>query len=88
MTAPPGVWTRRIALSGGLFTVLLTGAAPAHADPAPPFSELVARDASAPRLLESEADIRRAEGLAEQARAAQPDRQPVRREFRGHLLSL
>ena len=69
MTAPQGGWTRRIALPGGLFTALLAGAAPAHADPAPPFAELVARDAAAPRLLESEADIRRAQGLAEQARA-------------------
>lgn len=69
MNAPYGGWTRRIALSGSLAAGLFAGLGPARADPAPSFAELVSRDATAPRLLESEADILRAQGLAEQARA-------------------
>lgn len=48
-------------------------AAPAHADPAPPFTELLRRaQSTAPRLAESRADVVQSEGLARQA-AARPN---------------
>jgi cobalt-zinc-cadmium efflux system outer membrane protein len=43
--------------------------AAAHAEVAPPFAALLRQSADAPRLAESEAEIRRAEGLARQTRS-------------------
>ncbi|OYY75598.1 MAG: metal transporter [Sphingomonas sp. 28-62-20] len=56
-----------LALSGGLATIALPAAA--HADPAPPFSALLRQAEQAPRVQELAADVDRAAGLAEQARA-------------------
>lgn len=56
-----------LALSGGLATIALHAAA--HADPAPPFSALLRQAEQAPRVQELAADVDRAAGLAEQARA-------------------
>src|SRR3546814_18491452 len=43
--------------------------APAQAQVAPPFATLLRQTAEAPRRIESEAEVRRYEGLARQARA-------------------
>src|SRR3546814_20321325 len=43
--------------------------APAQAQVAPPFATLLRQTAEAPRRIESEAEVRRSEGLARQARA-------------------
>ena len=52
----------------GLSLGALACAAPAAADPAPPFAELLRQaQATAPRLAQSGAEVRRAEGLARQA---------------------
>jgi cobalt-zinc-cadmium efflux system outer membrane protein len=56
-----------LALSGGLATIALHAAA--LADPAPPFSALLRQAEQAPRVQELAADVDRAAGLAEQARA-------------------
>jgi cobalt-zinc-cadmium efflux system outer membrane protein len=50
-------------------TCLLAGATMAGAQVAPPYATLLQQSADAPRLAASEADVRRAEGLSEQARA-------------------
>lgn len=55
------------ALAGSVASVLLAGAA--SADPAPPFSQLVRQAEQSPRVAALQADVARAEGLAEQARA-------------------
>ena len=53
---------------GALAFSALAWAAPAAADPAPPFAELLRQaQATAPRLAQSGAELRRAEGLARQA---------------------
>lgn len=58
----------RAATLGVSLCALSAGAA--LAEPAPPFSELLRQaQATSPRLAEARADIRRAEGLAQQARA-------------------
>ena len=60
----------RRAVSGMLAaTCLMALAQPAHAQVAPPFATLLRESEGAPRLAASEAEIRRAEGLSEQARA-------------------
>src|SRR3546814_12993619 len=43
--------------------------APAQAQVAPPFATLLRQTADAPRRIESEAEVRRSEGLTRQARA-------------------
>src|SRR3546814_2949825 len=43
--------------------------APAQAQGAPPFATLLRQTADAPRRIESEAEVRRSEGLTRQARA-------------------
>ena len=50
-------------------TCLLAAAGTACAQVAPPYATLLRQSADAPRLALSEAEIRRAEGLSEQARA-------------------
>jgi outer membrane protein, heavy metal efflux system len=51
-----------------LFFVLLCGALPVEAEPAPPYATLFRQvEAAAPRLLESLANVRAAEGRADQA---------------------
>lgn len=60
----------RHAVSGMLAaTCLMAIAQPARAQVAPPFATLLRESEDAPRLAVSEAEIRRAEGLSEQARA-------------------
>lgn len=61
-----GRW-RRHALAGSL--VVLGAAQPVWADPAPPFAELLRQTAGSPRMIVLDAEIERARGLAEQARA-------------------
>ena len=52
----------------GIVAGACLAAAPALADPAPPFAELLRQaQATAPRLAQSGAEVRRAEGLAQQA---------------------
>ena len=63
-------WSRCAILSGGLAASLLAGlGAPAAAAPAPPFDQLLRQSIGAPRLAEAVAQLRRAEGIALQARA-------------------
>jgi len=50
-------------------TCIATLCAPAQAQVAPPFATLLSQTADAPRRVESEAGVRRSEGLARQARA-------------------
>lgn len=60
----------RHAVSGMLAaTCLMAIAQPVRAQVAPPFATLLRESEDAPRLAVSEAEIRRAEGLSEQARA-------------------
>ena len=66
MTGHNGRW-RLAALFGGLASMALAG--PAWADPAPPFAQLLKQAEQSPRVLELDADVDRAEGLSEQARA-------------------
>ncbi|SDD26854.1 outer membrane protein, cobalt-zinc-cadmium efflux system [Sphingomonas sp. YR710] len=69
MIASTGRLPRR-ALSGMMAaTCVVSLCATAHAGVAPPFAALLRQAANAPRLAVSEAEIRRAEGLSEQARA-------------------
>jgi len=63
-------WPLSAALFGAGACAL--AAAPALADPAPPFSELLRQAQSAPRPAESRAEVDQAEGLARQA-AARPN---------------
>lgn len=58
---------RLAALLGGLAGVAL--AVPAWADPAPPFAQLLRQAQDSPRVKALEADVDRAKGLSEQARA-------------------
>ena len=58
---------RVVALFGGLASMTLAG--PAWADPAPSFALLLKQAEQAPRVQELDADIDRAKGLSEQARA-------------------
>lgn len=59
---------RRVAaLLGGLASMTL--ASPAWADPAPPFAQLLAQAEQSPRVQELDAEVDRATGLAQQARA-------------------
>ena len=58
---------RLAALFGGLASITLVGSA--WADPAPPFALLLKQAEQAPRVQELDADIDRAKGLSEQARA-------------------
>lgn len=58
---------RLAALLGGLAGVAL--AVPAWADPAPPFAQLLRQAQDSPRVRALEADVDRAKGLSEQARA-------------------
>lgn len=60
----------RIAVSGAVVaTCLMAGGTAASAQVAPPFAELFRQTSEAPRQLELEAEVDRAEGLARQARA-------------------
>jgi cobalt-zinc-cadmium efflux system outer membrane protein len=60
----------RAALSGTIAaTLVATCLGPAHADPAPSYAELLRQAQQGPRIIAIEADIDRAKGLAEQARA-------------------
>ena len=69
MTAFRGRLPRR-AVSGMLAaTCLMAVASPARAQVAPPFATLLRDSEDAPRLAISEAEVRRAEGLSDQARA-------------------
>jgi cobalt-zinc-cadmium efflux system outer membrane protein len=69
MIASTGRQPRR-ALSGMMaVTCVVALCTTAHAGVAPPFAALLRQTANAPRLAASEADIRRAEGLSEQAHA-------------------
>lgn len=58
---------RLAALLGGFAGVMLAGAA--WADPAPPFAQLLKQAQASPRVAALDADVDRAKGLAEQARA-------------------
>lgn len=58
---------RLAALLSGLAGMTLAG--PASADPAPPFAQLLAQAENSPRIQELDAEIDRARGLSEQARA-------------------
>ena len=58
---------RLVALLGGLAGVAL--AVPAWADPAPPFAQLLRQAQDSPRIRAIEADVDRAKGFSEQARA-------------------
>ncbi|WP_066725557.1 TolC family protein [Sphingomonas pituitosa] len=58
---------RLAALLGGFAGVMLAGAA--WADPAPPFAQLLKQAQASPRVAALDADVDRAQGLAEQARA-------------------
>jgi cobalt-zinc-cadmium efflux system outer membrane protein len=58
-----------VALSLGAGAHAQTETAPPQAQVAPPYATLLRQAGDAPRLAASEADIRRAEGLSEQARA-------------------
>lgn len=58
---------RLAALLGGLAGIAL--AVPAWADPAPPFAQLLRQAQDSPRVKALEADVDRAKGLSEQARA-------------------
>jgi len=61
-------WPLRAALACAAAGALC--AAPAYADPAPPFAELLRRaQSAAPRLAESRADVAQSEGFARQAGA-------------------
>lgn len=64
-----GFFRRRrvFALTGSVSSMLLAGAA--WAVPAPPFAQLLRQTEQSPRLAMLEADVERAQGLAEQARA-------------------
>ncbi len=64
LCAAPGMTVATCVMA---LTVAASG--PAQADVAPPFATLLRQTADAPRLAESEAEIRRAEGLARQSRA-------------------
>jgi cobalt-zinc-cadmium efflux system outer membrane protein len=60
----------RRAVSGMMVaTCVVALCANAHAEDAPPYAVLLRQTADAPRLAASEAEIRRAQGLSEQARA-------------------
>lgn len=56
-----------LALSGGL--AIMAPAVPARADLAPPFASVLKQAEQSPRIQELDADVDRAAGLAEQARA-------------------
>lgn len=58
---------RLVALLGGLASMALAGSA--WADPAPPFAQLLKQAESSPRMKAIEADVDRAKGLSDQARA-------------------
>lgn len=63
-------WPHLAAASAAVILGALASGRSAAADPAPPFTELLAQaQARAPRLAESEATVRQAEGLARQAGA-------------------
>ncbi|MBI0477104.1 TolC family protein [Sphingomonas sp. MA1305] len=58
---------RRLALIGGLAAMVPAG--PAWSQTAPPFAQLLAQTKDTPRVLALDADVARARGLAQQARA-------------------
>ena len=58
---------RRLALAGML--VMLCPIGTAGAQTAPPFAQLLRQAQTAPRVTALDADVARAQGLAEQARA-------------------
>lgn len=69
MSACSGRKLRRAVLSGTVVAIVAISCGLAQAEPAPPFSKLLRQSKGAPRLAESAADVARAEGQAEQARA-------------------
>lgn len=69
MSAYSGRKLLRAVLSGSVAAIVATGCGLANAEPAPPFATLLRQSENAPRLAESAADVARAEGLSEQARA-------------------
>ena len=58
---------RLFALTGSVASMMLAGAA--SADPAPPFAQLLRQAEQSPRVAALQAEVARAQGLAEQARA-------------------
>lgn len=58
---------RRLALAGSLAAFVVAGTA--WAEPAPPFAQLLRETADAPRVTALQADVDRAQGLSQQARA-------------------
>ncbi len=69
MRAFIGRLPRRVVSGMMVATCVAALCAPAQAQVAPPFATLLRQTADAPRRIESEAEIHRAEGLARQARA-------------------
>ena len=69
MRAYIGRLPRRVVSGIIVATCVATLCGPAQAQVAPPFATLLRQTADAPRRVESEAEIHRAEGLARQARA-------------------
>ena len=68
MTAFPG-WLPPRAVAAMAAACLLAGVPAARAQVAPPFAELYRQTSNAPRQVELDAEVERAEGLARQARA-------------------
>ena len=60
-------WRRKLALIGMLAALTTTGAA--WSQTAPPFAQLLTQARSTPRVTALDADVARAQGVAEQARA-------------------
>mgnify|MGYP003635702748 FL=1 len=69
MRAFIGRLPRRVVSGMMVATCVAALCAPAQAQVAPPFATLLRQTADAPRRIESEAEVRRYEGLARQARA-------------------
>ncbi|MBX9663788.1 MAG: TolC family protein [Novosphingobium sp.] len=69
MRAFMGRLPRRVVSGMMVATCIAALCGPTQAQVAPPFATLLRQTADAPRRVESEADIRRSEGLARQARA-------------------
>ena len=66
MTAFPG-WLPPRAVAAMAAACLLAGVPAARAQVAPPFAELYRQTSNAPRQVELDAEVERAEGLARQA---------------------